>query len=460
MGSLSLSSALSLSLAPRGGGGGTPPIELPAGRILALSSADITPQADNTNLSAWPDSIGTADASASVGNIKYRTNRENGRPSVQFSGAANMSFGRPAALTGALDSTECTMMLVCKALGYESDFASILSNGGFNGVSRVVSSNGAGTGGTRSRPISSGFHVIAWTQIGDNRAKTYVDGTGVGTGPVGGSGSDAILLGSLFADGSHAFIGEAFEFHVWDRALGQTEIMQSVMYFCDLFAKPYPWAGQTHFPAFQGDSITAGGFQQSYPEICSIDLLGLSYGKYTNIGVHGSVPSQEDDWAEVDFDGIYALTGLIPIIIWGEWANQRGGPGASSQIAAAQSYLANRKAAQPNCITVFWNSTALGGGSAGGVGDTGADNVTLTTQGQGRVAYNTHDWASEPDVDYFVNMAANTNIGVPGTCPYNNALFPTTYFADATHPSVAAAPSGSAQMAGEIAPTLETIMGL
>lgn len=84
-----------------GSSGSSAPTALPqlGALVVHWDAGTITPQADNTNLTTWTDSVGGFTATVPATAPKYRTTGLNNLPYVQSAaGTAYMDAGRPTAL--------------------------------------------------------------------------------------------------------------------------------------------------------------------------------------------------------------------------------------------------------------------------------------------------------------------------------------------------------------------------
>jgi hypothetical protein len=213
------------------------------------------------------------------------------------------------------------------------------------------------------------------------------------------------------------------------------------MWACDKYGQPYPWAGLTSYHIFDGNSITAGSGvaarEHSYPEVAR-RTLGLTYGQYDNLGNDSINMSQMVARASIDIDPVKAVVGKPIKLVVGEWYNQRTNTvPATVPINASRAYLAARKAADPTIKIAFWTST-----------DESGSNFDA-----GRVSYNSSFDADQTNIDGYIPVHNDPNIGVVGACP---ATAPWgTYFSDAVHlTGSASTPNGYHTLAGLISPVV------
>lgn len=419
--------------------------------IARWSSRDITPQADNTSLASWTDSVGSfAATQATSGNQpKYRTNRIGSIPSVQFTAASQhmLQVGRPASVITALDARTATVLIIYRSTGNDTGALVDLGN---DGTGTMIQTTGTTVGrfsdahlGSIPFAAQTGFSVVGMTVESytngngtNNLERWYVNSTCVGHAPVAASGPGA--SGHLAIGGDYtnaAFFNasfEAFEVLFFDVALTPDEMVQAQMWACDDFAQAYPLAGRDHLLVFDGDSISMGlganGVGNTYPYKVA-QALGLSYGQWTNIGVGGDTMANMEARASAGVDAFAATTGLPVKLAVFEWYNQAGADPTPRN--ASLSYLANRRAAGAKVI--FGTST-----------DTDA------TTDANRAAYNAYFDAnhSTATMDAYVAIHLDPNIGVETAYATNPS-----YWDDGVHLSA----TGYTFLAALFTPVIPTV---
>lgn len=449
-GSISTASAIATILNDDTTSGGTalPQLSAVANR---WSADDIPVQADNTALTTWTDGVGSAPATqaTSAARPAYRTNRINGKPSVQFSGAQALTIGRPASLINALAATKSTIMLVFRNQGLGTSSTGCIFGNSATGTIRTdmffCADARMGSYFNQGLPAStSGFTTM--TFVRDNTQNPAVGRVAINggfahadNGGVWHTDTTDFILGSFTPAGDGTFpgycwTGELLDVVIWGGAcLSQPETLQAHMWAADKYAQPYPWTSLTYFTMFAGDSITAGvggDFDTGNFPYKAAQSLGLAYGQWSNIGVPSITFQQMDASNAPDIDGIRAKIGKPVKVTVFEHANMRGAALSSMQ-SYVTTWLANRKAADSQIKIVLGNSTALGGTTQGDQSGAGGPTSAIGTT---RLSYNTWINGLTTNVDGHIDYASNANFGVVGANPYSTT-YPTTYFADATHPS-------------------------
>jgi hypothetical protein len=388
-------------------------------RVVARWSADaITPQADNTNLASWTDSIGGfAATQATTGRQpKYRTNRMGGKPSVQFGGAALLNVGRPAALVAALDAVvERTIFVVYKTLGATSSgMLFTAADGAGAGIMIVADQSGVGLFNSTVPSPGGAFmsYAHACNQPAPLTTQVYrqvVNGGVVSPSqnmPNGTAGLN-IGIGGIVQSDNFFCNADIYEVIVWDRGLSPGELLQAHKWACDKYGQAYPWAGLSKFTVYDGDSITMGSGSpgsSSYP-YKSAASLGLTYGQWTNIGIGGITAANLTSKAAVDLLPIGTVTGLPLRIAAFEWYNQRAAhPGPYNNSLA---YLAAVRSATRK---VSW----------------GTSTDTSVTTDADRAAYNAAFDADHSTCDAYVAIHSNTAIGTETAYANNPGNFSDT----------------------------------
>lgn len=460
--------SLSPALVPFVGGIATPVLTaLPkAAQIVDQMSADtLAPQADGSPVLSLGGIKGVLTLStdptnnAGVGrNPTYLNNRLNGKPSIKFNSAIRQSltFGRPAALVNALNSSQGALMFVFKSLGAANQGRSPIFSNTTNNLDTWIINDGAISGKYFDYlpNTETGFQTMMIVKDGTSnpaRHRVFINGSPVcylTNGFNAGSAGDFLVgRGDNNANGGP---GEFFtNFELLDMVVwGDTKItakdgVQAHKWACDKYAQAYPWAGKQYFDVIAGDSIPSGaGFERPhvnvYTEIKASRSIQHGAGLMI-VSVGGiDMASMQGQLAD-DLTGLDTLTGLPLRIVLGEWANQSSSSGYS-QISATQNVLNSLQPFRTNGGKIgLWNSTAFGG--SGGGNDENSAGVT-SAAGNARVnIYGPGIKALTSLYDNFQDIAADTNIGVIGSCPYYpvQPQTPTnTYFQDNKHLTTAA----------------------
>ena len=420
------------ALVANGGGGGG--LSLPQlGALVAKFSADaITPQADNTNLVTWTDSINGAAATQATGGLqpKYRTNRMGGLPSVQFPGTAVLSAGRPTALMAALDQiTSNTYMVVYKTLGAANSNAMLMAAADGNGGGIMVVGDGAKVGMYAQNVPSTGGTFMSVAQSSTNSVagggtvcyRTAVNGCVVNPtqNETPTSSTFNFQIGGITGKSFFAN-ADIYEIWVWSVALTPVELLQAHAYACSKYSQPVPWLSVPYFLVCDGDSITMGSGAAgsgSYPYQLAA-AMGLSYGQWTNVGVGGITSGYMNTKAPTDLAGIPAVTGKPMRICAFEYYNQKANSAASIE-SAFQAYAA-RVRAYANTKLVWGTSTSSG-----------------SDPDSTRASYDT--WCDSNAASYcdaYVALHNETHIGVSGSFAANFGTGLNLFFND-PHPNAA-----------------------
>lgn len=399
-------------------GGGAAAATLPSIGLVARWSSDaITPMADNTGIASWTDSIGGVVASQGTGAAqpKYRTGILGGKPAVRFSGAQWLPIATPGALKTAIDSGNYTMMIVCNNAG-ASDVGGLITSQNAGGNNPIWFADGTRAGRYNGNTTTlaaahtaSSFTVVgttAWTagKYGDSNPveRAYINGTCFGVGitappvssftwAIGGSSAGVLPL-----------TADIYEILVWNRALTAAEVLQVQKAMCDKYSQAYPWAGISKFRVFDGDSLSAGYWGESFSNVNNYygnkmaASLGLSFGQYTTTAIPSYTLTQMASKAPTDIDTIQATIGKSVRLMAFEWYNSR----APSPAADAQTYVQARKAAGIN--QVMWGTST----------DDLSHDANRTTYNNAVVA-GAIGWGA----DALVQIHLNASIGVIGACP-------------------------------------------
>jgi lysophospholipase L1-like esterase len=386
-----------------------------SGQILSRWSADtITPQADNTTFQTWTDAVGgVAATQASAGlRPRYRTNRVNGLPSVQFSGGQVLQIGRPAGLVAAIDAQLVTVFIVWKTLGAVANGCLLHLGGGFlqaegttvgrfsAGLTAQIPYAGQTNFSTLGMVTNSGYTNGAGTGI----EHLAVNGGFVTQSPTmnsGTGGSGNLAIGADFSNGAFINVNaEIFDIVIWGKALTPAEMLQAQKWACDKYAQPYPWASSPYFAVFDGDSITAGigatTASAVYPYKAA-QTLGLAFGQWMNIGVGGDTVLNMHSRAPTWLDPVAGIVGKKVKVAAFEWYNQRGA--SPTPRNNSLTYIAARRTA---LTLMCWG--------------TSTDNSDAAPD-QNRVDYNTYFDANHGAgvMDSYVALHADANIGVEGS---------------------------------------------
>jgi len=419
-----------------------------AAAIVARWSADeIPPQADGSNLTGWTDSAGglVAAQATAANQPKYRTGGAGGKPYVLFSGAQYLDAGTGNAAAAACQGANSTAFVVCRNMQATS-FGFLFTASNSTGYNLFANGTQAGLfgGGLGRCPYGgTGLTTLGYTAglPAATTARYYINNTCVASlGKVVAAAGHNVAIGGSPATPNTAAKAEIYDVIVWNRTLTAAEIMQVEIWVRDKYAAPYPWAGGP-FRLFHGDSITNGyGMDTalgSYPAKVAA-ANGWSIGQWSNLGHTGANWAILRDEGAADIDPMVPLLGATPLHLaaW-EWFNGR--QVADYQLQAA-AYLAERKAAGI-ARTVFLTSTDAANSAEG-------------ARQASRAAYNAYwdDAVNRADIDAYIALHENADIGIEGACP-DAAPYTPNFYTDGIHLSDA----GYAILAGIVAPVMAAV---
>ena len=415
--------------------------------IVARWSADeIPPQADNSSLAGWADSVGglVAAQATPAAQPKYRVGGAGGKPYVLFSGAQYLDAGTGNAVASACQRAASSAFVVCRnAQATSFGFLFTASNStGYNLFANGAQAGFYGNGLGRCPYAGAGLTTLGYTagRPEATSARYYVNNSCVThLGKVVAAAGHNVGIGGSPATPSTAAKAEIYEVIVWNRALTAAEIMQVEKWARDKYAAPYPWAGGP-YRLFHGDSLTNGysisAAPNSYPAKVAA-ANGWDLGSWTNLGHVGISMTGMDTEAAAEIDPMPALLGSTPVHLaaW-EWYHQRSLTTAAAT-AATEGYFRARRAAGMAKLVLLTSTDA-------------ADPLDFPAA---RAAYNAYFDANGPALcDAYVALHANAAIGVEGACP-NNAPYGPTFHTDGIHLTDA----GYAVLAGIVAPVMAAL---
>lgn len=401
--------------------------------LVARWSADAIPaQADNTDLASWTDGVSAIVANANGTAPKYRTGGAGGKPYVLFNGTGelNVGTGANAAATALQSATSTSFVVYRNPLATSFGFLFTATNS--TGHNLFNSGGAAGMYGQGAQRFTTTTPANTLQTIGyaigqpDGTAgRAYINGSCIGhAGQSRGVAGQNICIGGSAATTSTRAKAEIYEVLVYNVALNASQMMQLVKWAHDKYGAAYPWAGGP-FRVFHGDSLTNGtgstGPNNSYPAKVA-QLNGWALGTWSNLGHVGArydnTPASLTLEAVGDVDGMVPLLGATPLHLatW-EWFN---GKATANYQALAASYLAARKAAGVAKI-LFMTSTDA------------ADTMEGATQAA-RATYNAY-WdvaGNRSNIDAYVPLHLNANLGVEGACP-NASPYTPYFYTDGIH---------------------------
>lgn len=422
-------------------------LPLKSNLIARWSTSDIPAQADNTGLASWTDSISGFVVSQATAGLRplYRTNRINGKPTVQSTGTQSLWMAHAVnALFNAFENTNTvgyTIMAVYKLNGVTTyGVIAGCSNGsqgpilGANGV-RAGYGNLNNTNAIAVPYTTTGqFMTTGMTSSPLNReistgcARGFARGTCFMTvsGPIA-SATGAYGFGIFSRDDTGVLMPnlELSELLVWNTNFSPADALQFEAWACEQHGQPYPWASLPtgYFPVLDGDSILAGYGSDSpayAPGYLMAQSLGLGLGQWTNAAVPGIAPPQMITNAPAGVDRIPALVKQQCKMFTWEYRNQKGSS-LTVQTTDQRNYLSGRKAV--GYKIAFASSTTYA-------------SDTAASPDANRVAYNAFWDVPANRVGYmdtyvpFHDVGFSSNASLIGIAGASSAAPPDTYFVD------------------------------
>lgn len=417
----------------RPGGPAATPLPRSANIIAAWSADDIAPQADNTPLDAWVEPVnGLVMGGSGSTRPRYRTDAMNGKAGVEWVAANGHKLVLPRANAGPINAATSarrySSLTVYRSTG-TSAAGMLFSTGlGDSLISLVGDGTHVGRVGTTLMFVPHGgqgaITTLGYssTDVPANPNATglerfYVNGGCVGMqgvpGPQGGTADYAMGNDASGAFPNNAILSRQY---VWDCELTPPEFLQAEKAVRERLSLPDPWAGQSSFLVYQGNSITANTDadfpNHGYPAYASAQL-GLSFGQWSNLAIGAETITTQDARAVHEVDPIAAVTGIPTRLAFFEFFNQVtiGGSTGTQAAAIMGSYLANRRSAGIDKIVV---GTCLDSGGASTQDSARAQKASFVTGMLG---------LSPSLYDALVRLDLNADIGVDGA--WSNG----TYFA-------------------------------
>lgn len=336
-----------------------------ANMIMKFLTEDMPVVADGTAAASWTDSFGNT-VSQATGSKQplYKVNRQNGFPSLLFSGAQQIN-GDIATLATALNAKEGTVIIVGKNIATQTTNG-LLCTTSASGNGWALAANGTAAGarpnGARIPYSGTGLTTVGQAFYANyfgsgNYHFTFVNGSSIGwqTGATAGSTASFAVGGQSNDFGFSKF--ECFAIYAWDVGLTPVEYMQAEKHIREKYADAKPWEVAGKFRILAGDSITAGQGAAtqggSYPYQLAT-AMGWPLGTWHNLGRFGSTMSAVANQAS-NFVGLSAITGVPTNVMIGEFKNQDGQT-LSNQVAAYQAFVAQCQTTGITDIR-FWTAT-------------------------------------------------------------------------------------------------------
>ncbi len=353
---------------------------LPAGAIVHFAASDVTPQGDNTALAAWTDPVSGLVAAQATGanQPKYRTNRLNGKPAIQFAGSQWLSFDGTGPLKTAIDSRSYSVLVAFANVAAASNGCLFGSNAGGNSFFVLADGTNAGrfdgTVTAKALPYAStafaisGFTSNAASSYGGLNValeRDYMNGFPFCSTILAAPATSASTfgIGAISAVGTFSAKADITDIVVYDRELTPLEWVQGTIALCQKNSQPLPWGGQNYIDLYDGDSITvdinSGHVYDSYPYLVS-QARGKPLGCWANFAI-GGIQTTQSTAKSHEWTAIAAMLGIPFKVAFFEWVNEHNGGKTSAQIFAdLQAYCSTVRSSATLSKIMVGSSTAYG----------------------------------------------------------------------------------------------------
>lgn len=429
----------------------TAPVLPQSGSIVFSLSADSLALSDGTAVGSWLDSVNGIDVASSASGGQrptFKTNLFGGKPGVRFDGSNNwLTFGRPAALTAAIDSQTYTLVVVCRVNGSTGNgcvFGATNTGGNVqmyfadgsylgrndNGGGKAAPSTGAGFNvmGSSSAPYAGTFTTArerAWMNGGCVACAFTLAPT---------TGGNAFSIGAATASGALKANVDVMEIIAWSTELLPLDFKQLQTYLCNKYSQALPWTAASSIDVYDGDSQTAGigssALANSYAYLMA-QARGKSYGQWDVLGIPGILILDMIPKA-TEFQSFGSYTGKPVKVAAFEYYNER---------STATATLVSRRNSYCSTVRGFANTKLVWGTSLSHAGEPDSN----------RTAYNSDCVTNAASFcDALASIHTNTFIGISGAADTDAN---TTYFQDGVHVMDA----GQTVLQGIVSPVLNTI---
>ncbi len=431
-------SAAVLSLVLSTAGGPAAPQLPQQANLRAQWSADsITPQADNSDITAnWVDSIGGVALTPSTTKPKYRTNAINTKPGVQFLGTGWFS-GLAPTLKTQVDTRIYSVYIFASNIAVRSNAVMFGNGAGGNAfaffgngtvVGRGISSNEIrGPYTDTVTPISCGYACttakIYPAASSSGFERQFLNGTciadNLAAGPATSSGDGAFAIGATNSTGTFPYQGYLYEVLVWDKMLTQAEMVAVETWCRWKYGMTLPWAGMSRFFNFDGDSHTVGvggtiNVNNSFPYL-NAQSLGLKYGQWQTHGIGGmtlfGMYGGDAGAKFTDMVNVINAIGISPRFVCSEYYNQVAAGRVAQSFSDFQTYIGLLKSTWPACKVAWWEPFSYG-----------TDAATYATN-RGPFITAVRGGYAAAGVDYLAQVGDDTNIGTSDAYTNNTALW-------------------------------------
>lgn len=407
-----------------GAGSGGPVLPQIPSLVARFSATDITPQADNTSLVTWTDSIGGIVATQATGanQPKYRTAGINGKPCIEFGGSAWLPLTASNAIKTAMDAKSYTLMVITDQVAATAFGAMFGASNAAAGHLHVANATRVGRYGGNLTSFAapntaSGFTVYcntvdsAWSAQITQVERFYLQGTCFAS-----NANPALILttsataaiGARDLTGVLPFKGRIHDILVWNRALTPAEVALAHKWACAKYAQALPWAGVNRMLAISGNSLSAS--------VGSTDMVGgypyklatansLTWGQWSCLAV-GGVNMNTLSTKTAEITDMIAATGKNLVAVGFEWTND--------QNAYAASVIWDHTVAYANAIKAVTGTKLVLGSS-----------ISLSTDpNANRIAFNAlFDSGAAAVCDAPVALHTDTSIGNTSAYATNSAAY-------------------------------------
>lgn len=390
-------------------------------------------------IASWTDGVGSIVAAQATGTAQptFKTNQINGLPCVSFNGAQYLQVITPGVLKTAVDSYNHTVMIVQRVTATSTlGMAFSAATPGSEIFALLADGARIGRFTSGSVPYTTLNQFVTQAVTMTNQGAVFSPQAYFSQHYVNGGATHGLINAGMISSGGFTIGGigagqymgkvDIFEILVWDTTLTCTEVMQAQMAIADKYGQAYPWAAQSKFYVFDGDSIIMGigaTASENTAPYKAAQILGLPYGAWANLGIGGIVPSQMNQLAPSRVDNISALINKDVALVAFEWYNQRAG--APGPYNASLAYLTARKAASSRTKIVWGTST-----------DSLADFGNETNRNAYNAAWDAYWAGAHPLIDSYMSIHTNTTVGTAGT--YATATSDNIHPNNAGHTALAA----------------------
>lgn len=360
------------------GGSVMNPQALPAGVIVHFDADTITPAADNSNLASWTDSVGgfVAVQATSANQPRLRTNRINGKQTVQLQGSQWFSFDGTGALKTAVDSQNYSVLIAFANGAVATNGVLFGNNVGGNAFAFFADGVTVGryAADTLSRALPWASQAYAITGMTSTTARSFgglsvplernfLQGmphhSTVTAAPA--SGSATFTIGAMTTAGLYTGKADVTDIVVFDHELTPADYLRAEISLRQKSKQPLPWGGYTRIEANDGDSITVdintGKVSESWPYLLA-QSRGLPYGTWANYAI-GGIRTTQNTGKMSEWTDALAVIGLSANLNFWEWVNGKTAGRTPAQLFADnKAYCVQARTLLPSVRINLGSSTA------------------------------------------------------------------------------------------------------